>query len=81
MDHGIWKIGIFGSYAREEQTDLSDIDILIDMEPGTENIFDKRLLLKEMLMKHFGKNIDVCHERAIKPVFRELILKDAVYAW
>ena len=28
---GIRKIGIFGSYAREEQTDLSDIDILIDM--------------------------------------------------
>ena len=75
----ITKIGIFGSYARNEQTDISDIDIIIDMSPGTEAIFEKRLSLQEMISKHFSKPVDICHLRAIKPVFREMILKDIIY--
>jgi len=75
----IVKIGIFGSYARNEQTENSDIDILIEMPPETENIFEKRLMLKDFLSKHFSKSVDVCHIRAIKPIFREMILKDAIY--
>lgn len=78
--YGVRKIGLFGSYAREEQTDSSDIDILIVMAMGTENIFDKRLMLRELLMSHFAKNVDICHEQSIKPIFRKLILKDAIYA-
>ena len=72
---------MFGSYARGEETDQSDVDILIDMSADTENIFDKRLQLKEVLRQHFLKKVDVCHERAIKPVFKELVFKDAIYAW
>jgi uncharacterized protein len=75
----IVKIGIFGSYARNEQTENSDIDILIEMPPETEDIFEKRLMLKQFLSKHFSKPVDVCHIRAIKPIFREMILKDAIY--
>ena len=78
--YGIKKIGLFGSYARGEQTDTSDIDILIDMSSDTENIFDKRIQLRELLMKHFAKNVDICHEKAIKPIFKDLVFKDAIYA-
>ena len=74
------KIALFGSYARNEQTDQSDVDILIEMATDTEDIFDKRLLLKDLLMKRFAKNVDICHEQAIKPVFRDLIFRDAIYA-
>ncbi len=73
------KIGIFGSYARNEQTEDSDIDILIEMKQETEDIFEKRLMLKAFLSKYFSKPVDVCHIRAIKPIFREIILKDAIY--
>jgi predicted nucleotidyltransferase len=79
VQFNILKIGIFGSYARNEQTENSDIDILIEMQPETEDIFEKRLMLKELLSKHFSKPVDVCHLRAIKPLFRELILKDVIY--
>jgi len=34
---GIIKIGLFGSYVREEQSEKSDIDILIEFEPEKEN--------------------------------------------
>ena len=75
----IVQIGIFGSFARNEQTENSDIDIIIDMPKGTENIFEKRLMFKKLLSNHFSKPVDVCHQRAIKPIFREMILKDAIY--
>lgn len=78
--YGIRKIGLFGSYARDEQTDQSDVDILIEMASNTEDIFDKRLQLKDLLMQQFAKNVDICHEQAIRPIFRDLVLKDAIYA-
>ena len=55
--YGIRRIGLFGSYAREEQTEQSDIDILIEMTPDTEDIFGKRLQIRELLMKHFSKKL------------------------
>jgi uncharacterized protein len=78
--YGIRKIGLFGSYARNEQTDKSDVDILIEMASDTEDIFDKRLQLQELLMSRFARHVDICHEQAIKPIFRDLVFKDAIYA-
>ncbi len=78
-EYGIKEVGIFGSYARNEQTEHSDIDIIIDMPKGTENIFEKRLSFMTLISKHFSKPVDVCHRRAIKPVFKDLILKDVIY--
>ncbi|MEI6820716.1 MAG: nucleotidyltransferase domain-containing protein [Bacteroidota bacterium] len=75
----IIKIGIFGSYARNEQTENSDIDIIIEMPRGTENIFEKKQLLKDMLKTQFHREVDICRERAIKPLFKEIILKDTIY--
>ena len=80
VNYGIRKIGLFGSYARGEQNDQSDIDILIEMGSDTENILDKRLQLMDLLTKQFSKNVDICHEPAIKPVFRDLVLSEAIYA-
>ncbi len=75
----VTKIGIFGSFARNEQTENSDIDIIIEMTRGTDDIFEKKVQLKEMLKNHFHREIDICRERAIKPLFREMILTDAIY--
>ena len=74
------KIGIFGSYARNEADEDSDIDILVEFDENTEDLFDKRFELKEYLKSVFKKDVDVCRESAIKPVFRVIILKDAIYA-
>ncbi|MBX3044222.1 MAG: nucleotidyltransferase domain-containing protein [Candidatus Kapabacteria bacterium] len=75
----IEKIGIFGSYARNEQTEKSDIDIIIEMPRGTDEIFEKKELLRNMLKEQFHKKIDICRERSIKPLFKDLILKDTIY--
>lgn len=76
----ITKIGIFGSLAREEQTSESDIDILVEFEENTDDLFEKKLELKEFLSERFQTSIDLCREKSIKPVFRPLIMKDLIYA-
>jgi predicted nucleotidyltransferase len=77
---GINTVAVFGSYARDEQNELSDIDLLITMLPGTENMFDKRLAFRDLLTEQFDRKVDVCYEQAIKTQFHDLIFKDAIYA-
>lgn len=73
------KIGIFGSYARDEQTKTSDIDIIVEFEENTDDLYDKKFELREYLKSHFNTKIDLCREEAIKPIFKSTILKDAIY--
>ena len=74
------EIGLFGSYARNEQTDESDIDILVVFEPETPNLYDLELELKEYLKMCFNRDIDICAKNWIKPIFKPLVLEDAIYA-
>lgn len=73
------KIGLFGSFARGEQKQTSDVDILIELEEGTKNIFDLEWDLCELLKKQFNRNVDVVHEKCIRSYFKPYILKDAIY--
>jgi uncharacterized protein len=73
------KIGIFGSYAREEQTEKSDIDIIVEFEEDAQNLYDKKFELREYLISQLKIKIDLCREGAIKPIFKQIILKDAIY--
>lgn len=74
------EIGLFGSYARNEQTEKSDIDILVEFEPNTPNLYDVEQELKEYLKKHFEREIDICTKKWIKSIFKPLVLKDTIYA-
>lgn len=74
------EIGLFGSFARNEQTDESDIDILVVFEPGTPNLYYVELELKGYLKKCFNREVDICSKKWIRPVFKPLILKEAIYA-
>ena len=74
------EIGLFGSFARNEQTNESDIDILVVFEPETPNLYEVELELKEYLKNHFKKDIDICSKKWINPVFKPLVLKEAIFA-
>ena len=73
------KIGVFGSFARDEQKEDSDIDLLIERAPDAKNIFDSDWELQELLKKQFNRDVDICTEKYIKPVFKKYILKDVIY--
>ena len=50
--YGVSHIGLFGSYLRNEQSMQSDIDLLIDFEPGKENV-DHYMAMYDLLEKLF----------------------------
>jgi len=71
------KIAVFGSYAREEEANTSDVDILVDLiEPIGWEIID----LKEFLEEVLGIEVDLVTVKALKPELSDIILKEAVYA-
>jgi predicted nucleotidyltransferase len=76
----ITKIGLFGSYARGEQKDSSDIDLLVEFEENTQDLFDLKLQLKEFFRNKFGIETDICREKYIKPRLKRTILKETLYA-
>jgi predicted nucleotidyltransferase len=70
------SIGIFGSYARKQETEKSDIDILVSFsEPVGWEIVD----LKEYLENLLGKKVDLVTESALKPQIKDAVLKEVVY--
>lgn len=76
-DYAIREVGIFGSYARQEQSTDSDVDILVDFDkiPGLltfceiEDEFEKALNLK----------VDLVRKQALRPELKERILREVVY--
>ena len=73
------KLGIFGSYARSEQTPESDLDLLIEFEDNTPDLTEKKEFLRKEIQSVFNIHVDICREKYIKPVFRRHILADAIY--
>ena len=78
-DYQIVKIGLFGSFARNEATADSDIDILVEFQPNTENLAEKKLRLKQLLTAQFDRKVDLCREKYIKPYFKPQILQSTIY--
>jgi predicted nucleotidyltransferase len=74
--HGARNVRVFGSVARGEADDQSDIDFLVDMEPGR-SLLDLGGLLMD-LQDLLGRNVDVVTERGLKPRIRERVLHEAV---
>jgi uncharacterized protein len=76
----ILRIGIFGSYARGEQNINSDIDLLVEFEDNTENLFGIKQQIKKFFRENLNIEVDICREKYIKPRFKKSILKEAIYA-
>ena len=72
---GAHNVRVFGSAARGEDTESSDIDFLVTMEPGR-NLLDKAGLLAD-LQELLGRKVDVVSDDAIYWLLRRRILKEA----
>ena len=71
------RLGIFGSYARGEQTDESDIDVLVDYEkaPTLWRLIELRYYLSEL----FAIKVDVVTRNGLKARIRERVLAEVIY--
>ena len=74
--HGARNIRVFGSVARGEAGDESDIDFLVDMEPGRSlfDLGDLKLDLEELL----GRRVDVVTESSLYWLLRRRILRESI---
>ena len=74
--HGARNIRIFGSVARKEADKDSDIDFLVDMEPGR-SLFDLGGLLMD-LQELLHCKVDVVTEKGLRERIRNSVLKEAI---
>ena len=76
---GIKFIGLFGSYARDEANEKSDMDILYDMEKDKKlSIFNYLKLIND-LENNLHKKVDLVRPTTIKPQIKDYIYQDLVY--
>ncbi len=73
----VTKLGIFGSYARGEQTAESDPDILIDYEQAP-TLF-QLVELRNYLSRQVGLKVDLVTKNGLKPRIQAKVLSEVVY--
>ena len=71
-------IGLFGSYARSERTEESDIDLLVEFEKPVG--FFKFLELEDHLSEKLGAKVDLVTLDALKPIIKPYVMEEVVYA-
>lgn len=76
---GIRKVGLFGSYIRNEQSSESDIDLLIDFDPEKEN-FDNYMAVYDLFETIFkNERIEVVTKNGLSPYIGPKILNEVQY--
>ena len=74
--YGVEEIGLFGSYARGEDKEDNDIDLLVTMPSTFDNVMNLKFELEESL----HKKVDLLTKhKHMKPFLLEMISKDIVY--
>lgn len=74
--HGLVRLRIFGSVLRGEETPQSDIDLLVDLEPGRTMLDLGGALIK--LQELLGRKVDIVTERGLHWYLKEKIMQEAV---
>ncbi len=78
-DFGIREMGLFGSFQRNEQTETSDIDILIDFVPQKET-YDNFLAVYDLIDEIFkGQKVEIVTKSGLSPYIGPKILNEVHY--
>jgi len=75
--YNVEKIGLFGSYARDETTEYSDIDIFVQMHP---KLLDM-IAIQQLIEEDLHQKVDIVRLRdKMNPYLKKRILRDGIYA-
>lgn len=66
---------MFGSFARGEEREDSDLDVLVDLEPGLDLL--DIVAIKQDLEALLGRRVDVVTEPAVSPYIRATVIEEA----
>jgi len=75
---GVKQLGVFGSFSRDQQDAASDVDILVEFEPG-QKTFDNFMHLAFYLEELFGRKVDLLTPESLSPHFGPRILREVEY--
>jgi predicted nucleotidyltransferase len=75
---GVTRLALFGSFARGEQTPTSDVDALVEFEPG-QKTFDHFIQLSFLLEDTFQRRVEVVTPDSLSPYLGKHILKEVLY--
>jgi predicted nucleotidyltransferase len=76
---GVIKIGIFGSVARGEDTNTSDLDVLVQFKKGEKN-YHNFLGVVDLLENELGQEVELVTVESLSPYIGPYILKEVQYA-
>ena len=76
--YGVRRIGLFGSIVRDELTEASDIDIVIEMDSEKKSLHSF-LTFKRYLEKEFGRPVDLGIESTLKKTVKKEIEREILY--
>ncbi len=76
-DYMVSRLGIFGSFARGEETESSDIDILVEFSESVDLFHFIRL--QNYLAELLGRRIDLVTPDALKPMIKDRIIGEVQY--
>jgi len=79
-DYHLKRIGVFGSYAENKQSESSDIDFIIEFDGDNLDVFELKYKLRMYLQALFQKEVDLTRSKYLKPYVRDAILKTVKYA-
>ncbi len=74
--YSVIRIGLFGSFLRNESTKTSDIDLLVDFKDKS---FDNFIGLAFELEKIFGRKVDLLTEKGMSPYIFPLVKKEILW--
>jgi predicted nucleotidyltransferase len=75
---GVRRLGLFGSFVRNEQTAESDIDFLVEFTPG-EKTFDNFIRLSSLLEDLFQRRVELVTTEGLSPYIGPRILSEVEY--
>ena len=76
---GVKRWGVFGSFARGQQSNRSDVDILVEFEQGKKS-FDNFMQLAFFLEEHLGRRVELVTLESLSPHIGPHILREVEYA-
>jgi len=79
QEFGVQRIGLFGSFACNRETDESDIDLFIEV-PREQKSWDAFLLMKEYLKHGLNRKIDLVFLDSMNPLIKIQALQEVIYA-
>lgn len=77
--YGVKRCGVFGSFARGKQTELSDVDLLVEFEHGKKS-FDNFIHLALFLEEMLGRKVELVTPESLSPYIGPHILREVEYA-